>query len=216
MAELEELHKTISISKPDDVVEDFVEKYLDSGMRILDLGCGKGRHTLYCAQKGVEVHAVDISESGLEALGKEVEKAQLFEKVKVTKSDIKELPFPDNYFDAIITTNVIQHGYWKDIQKYFKEATRVLKHGGMFLILTIGKEFVEQFSGPNTKEVEKGTYVGLETVPDGDVPHHAMTEDEIMKLLKDYDIIKLEEYERRSQWIKDCDVKGIEIVARKK
>ncbi|MEN2984151.1 MAG: methyltransferase domain-containing protein [Dictyoglomaceae bacterium] len=36
--------------------------------RLLDLGCGKGRHALFFAKEGFEVYALDISESGINIL----------------------------------------------------------------------------------------------------------------------------------------------------
>jgi cyclopropane fatty-acyl-phospholipid synthase-like methyltransferase len=183
-------------------------------MRILDLGCGKGRHSIYCAQKGFEVHSVDVEDSALDFLKKEIEKDQLFELVKVTKSDIREMPFPDGYFDAIITVNVINHGYWKDVKQYFAEATRVLKSGGMLQVIGLPEEFQEDMKGPKTKEVERGTYIGLNTI-DSEVPHHMLSREEIDELLKDYEIIKVENFREHSKWL-NREVSHMEIIARKK
>jgi len=213
MVDWEELHKTITVERPHEKAVEFVVKYVKPGMRVLDLGCGKGRHALYCARKRIETHAVDISDSALESLRKECEGGQLFEYLKVVKTDIKELPFPDGYFDAIICVNVINHGYWRDVKQYFKEATRVLKKGGFLFVIGVPIEFYKEVKGPNTKEVEKGTFVGLNVI-DGDIPHHLLTKDDIKELLKNYIIIKAENGLEYSEWIRR-EVTHVEIIASK-
>lgn len=214
MAEWDELHKTITIEKPHEKVVEFVTRYVRPGMRLLDLGCGKGRHSIYCAKKGIETHAVDISDNALDFLRKESEKDQLFEHLKITKADIRELPFPNEYFNAIICVNVINHGYWKDLKQYFKEATRVLKPNGFFFIIGTPIEFLNDVKGPKTTEVEKGTFLGLNVI-DGDVPHHLLTKEEIKELLRNYIIVKAENGLEYSEWIKR-EVTHVEIIASKK
>jgi cyclopropane fatty-acyl-phospholipid synthase-like methyltransferase len=213
MAQWEDLHKSITVSEPHEKVVEWA-KELKPSMRILDMGCGKGRHSIYLAKKGCEVHALDIAESGLKDLRKSVEGDQLFERVKVVKADMREMPFPEEYFDAIITVNVINHGYWKDLQAFFNEATRVLKSKGRFYIIGLPVDFIEESKTPETKEVEPRTFLGLDT-PDGDYPHHALNDKEIDELLKDYDILKKEVFKEYSKWV-NREVTHIEIIAEKK
>jgi len=213
MAAWKELHETMTVAEPHPRVVDFVGRFLKAGSRVLDLGCGKGRHALYCAQRGMKVWAVDIESNCLEVLRKETEKAGLADSIDVAQADIKELPYPNDFFDAVITVNVINHGYWRDVQGFFKEITRVLKSGGVLFAVVVPKEFLGNVMGPQTKEVEEGTFIGLDVI-DGDVPHHLLTKDEVRKLLKDYETLKLENFEEFSDWIKR-DVTHMEIIARK-
>ncbi len=214
MATWNELHKTFKIDEPHEAFVQFAKEYLKPGMRVLDLGCGRGRHTLYCARRGIEVHAVDIAESGLDSLREACGKERLSGLVKVSKADIKALPFPDAYFDAIISVNVLNHGYRRDIEAYFREATRVLKKRGVFFMIVVPPEFIEEARTAGTVEVEKGTFLGID-MPDGDVPHHAISEHEAEELLAGYDILKMEKSKERSRW-KDCIVTRTQIIARKR
>ncbi len=214
MPEWEELHKTLWAREPDKRLKEFAKDYLKPGMRVLDLGCGKGRHTLYCAQMGVEVHGVDVSETALNALRDKAEKGQLFELVKVAKADMGELPYPDSYFDAVITVNAVNHGHWKDVKRFFSEATRVLKSGGMLFVLCAPLEFLEDTRTPETKELERGTFIDIDTM-DGDVPHHLFTKEEMRELLEGYDIIELDNFRRFSDFLKK-EVNRMEVTARKR
>jgi len=214
MPEWEELHKSMTVEEPHERFVVFAEKYLRPGMRILDHGCGKGRHSLYCARKGMEVHGVDASETAIKSLRERVEKGQLFELVKVTKSDICELPYPDAYFDGLVSVNVVNHGYLVDVKKFFLEMSRVLKPGGFLFILCAPIEFIDDIRLPETREVEKGTFLDTNLM-DGDILHHLFTKDEMKELLKDYDVIKLENFRKISEFMKR-DVTRMEVIGRKR
>lgn len=215
MASWNELHKKIRVDEPHPQFLEFAEAYLSPGMRVLDLGCGRGRHAIYLSKQGIEVHAVDSAESGLCDLRKASDCDQLFELLKITQTDISELPFPDDYFDAGVSVNVLQHGYMKDIKRYFTELSRVLRSGAPILIITNGREFIESFIGDETKEPEKNTFLHLKDIPDSDIPHHAFTEDELAHLLSDFEIVRLEPLTEKSQWM-DRIVTHILVIAKKK
>lgn len=61
--------KSYSLEEPDQIVMDFVAflKRKNKIGRVLDIGCGAGRHLIYMAKQGFEVHGIDISETGLDA-----------------------------------------------------------------------------------------------------------------------------------------------------
>ncbi len=213
MATWDELHKTAKVREVYEGVAEFAKAYLKPGMRVLDLGCGTGRHSLYCARLGIETHAVDISDAGLSKLVEESKKGQLFERLKITKSDIREMPFPNAYFDAIICVNVINHGYKKDVEAYFKEAGRVLKPEGLFFLLVAPPEFIDAVRTEKTVEAEEGTFINID-MPDGEVPHHLLSDKELKALLEGYDILKIKKSKGLSQW-KDLEITREEIIARK-
>lgn len=214
MADWHKLHKTVEVQEPHERLVAFASEYLKPGMRVLDLGCGKGRHAIYCAQRGIETHAVDLSDIALEVLSKEAGKNQLFELLKIVKADIKELPFPDSYFDALITINVINHGYKREVERFFSEAVRVIRRGGLFYGIVTPKEFIEDNRRADTREVEDSTYVNMDVI-DHDVPHHLLAPDEVKVFLAGFDIIRLENFREFSPWLKK-EVTHMEIIARKR
>lgn len=70
---------------------------LEPGMRVLDVGCGPGRHAHALGRRGIEVHGVDISERFVELAGEDAPEGVTFARL-----DARSLPF-DREFDAAIS-----------------------------------------------------------------------------------------------------------------
>ncbi len=76
--------------------QDFEKETLKHAQgRVLDIGAGAGRHTLYLQKKGFEVHAIDISPGAIEVMKQRGVK-------NVHLMDFRKLDFPENYFDSIL------------------------------------------------------------------------------------------------------------------
>ena len=70
---------------------------LEPGMRVLDVGCGPGRHAHALGRRGIEVHGVDISERFVELARRDAPAGVTFERL-----DARALPF-DAEFDAALS-----------------------------------------------------------------------------------------------------------------
>ncbi|MDD2560017.1 MAG: class I SAM-dependent methyltransferase [Bacteroidales bacterium] len=80
---------------------DFIEKEINFNktLKIIDIGCGTGRHSIELAKRGYSMTGIDLSES---QLGKAREKAkQNGVKIDFLKHDARNLPF-DKQFDVAI------------------------------------------------------------------------------------------------------------------
>ena len=76
--------------------------------RILDLGCGTGRHVIALAKRGFEVYGIDIAKNALNLARERLKEKNLKAKLKI--GDIyKKLPFKNNFFDGLISTKTIHH-----------------------------------------------------------------------------------------------------------
>ncbi|MDI6806366.1 MAG: class I SAM-dependent methyltransferase [Candidatus Aenigmarchaeota archaeon] len=101
--------------------------------KILDLGCGTGRHLRYLTKHGFDVYGIDISSYGIKTAKKFLEKENLKSHLKV--GDIyKKLPYGDNFFDAIVSIKTMHHGKIENIRRLIKEIERILKSNGLIFI----------------------------------------------------------------------------------
>ncbi len=100
----------------------------------LDAGTGNGRHLPLLAEKYSKVYGVDSSKKLVEAAKKRVQKA------KITRGDIRELNYVDNFFDDIYSTAVLHHLNQREAAQALQEIHRVLKPGGLLLASVWNKE----------------------------------------------------------------------------
>lgn len=115
----------------------FEEILKNKPKKILDAGCGRGfySHALSFLPFIKEISAVDINADYLKIAKKNTKD----KKVKFYKSSIYSLPFPNNYFDCIICSEVLEH--LSDEKKALKELKRVLNKNGIILITVPNEKF---------------------------------------------------------------------------
>jgi SAM-dependent methyltransferase len=129
-----------------EIVEIFKKKNVK---KVLDLGCGSGRHVVYLAKKKFEVYGIDIAEAGIKIAKSWLKEENL--KANLKKGNIYEkLPYSSNFFDAVISTGVICHNNILGIRKTIRELERVLKIGG-FLFLNVRRN--RKYTRVNSKKV---------------------------------------------------------------
>lgn len=98
--------------------------------KILEVGSGSGRDSVYMAKLGADCYLVDYVEDPLKIAKKIAEK----ENVKITtiKSDARSLPFKNGYFDLVYSQGLIEH--FTEPEVLIKEQIKVLKRGGYLLV----------------------------------------------------------------------------------
>ena len=103
--------------------------------KVLEIGCGNGRDSLYFTKKGLEVVGIDISAKAIALAKKNKEKVLknkiLLKSLHFKKADAEKLPFPDEYFGGIYSIAVLHS---TNLRKSIREIFRVLKKGGIAII----------------------------------------------------------------------------------
>ncbi|HVG07765.1 MAG TPA: class I SAM-dependent methyltransferase [Thermoanaerobaculia bacterium] len=127
------------------LLDQLLKGRLTPDMSILDAGCGGGRNLVYFLREGYPVFAVDENPRAVaqvRALATQLAPELPPESFKV--SDLSEIPFPDERFDAVICSAVLH--FARDEAQFGRmlgEMWRVLRPGGLFfarLASTIGIE----------------------------------------------------------------------------
>ncbi|QDT68447.1 Ubiquinone biosynthesis O-methyltransferase [Planctomycetes bacterium MalM25] len=137
-----------------------------AGLRVLDLGCGTGRHALRMAAEGAAVTAVDFSEAMLD----EAKRKPNAERVRFVTHDLREsLPF-DSEFDLVVCGLVLEHV--KDLSAFYQEVFRVVGRSGRVVVsfmhsAMFARGSQARFTDPQTDElieVESAPYTVSEAV----------------------------------------------------
>jgi ubiquinone/menaquinone biosynthesis C-methylase UbiE len=112
---------------------------LQQGDKVLDLGCGFGRHAFEAARRGASVVALDAGRDEVNGVAAMflamVEAGELAEgsiHANVVQGDALHLPFPDGAFDRVICSEVLEH--IADDLSAMRELARVLRPGGTMAI----------------------------------------------------------------------------------
>ena len=113
---------------------------LQPGDRVLDLGCGAGRHAFESFRRGAHVVAFDYDDAELKdvkamfgAIGEaEADTLPPTSWGGCTNGDARMLPFPDACFDKVIAAEVLEHIV--DDEVAMAELARVLKPGGVMAV----------------------------------------------------------------------------------
>lgn len=138
---------------------DFIEKEMkyDISKRILDIGCGTGRHSIELTKRGYKVTGVDLSESQLKRAKEKA--AALNLNIDFIQRDARKLPF-EKEFDAAIMLCEGGFPLMETDELNFdilKSAAKALKSGGKFIFTTLNGLFplvrsVEKFCATTTAE----------------------------------------------------------------
>lgn len=132
MGEICRFHKI-----PDPVVVDFCRTHLKPGQRVLDLGCGSGRNSLYLSEAGFDTACVDISESALKLAEKLLDEQGL--KATFVQGSFDRIPCPERHFDAVVCIAALDHVTLETGRKAMNEIRRV-KHQNAPVLLIFDAE----------------------------------------------------------------------------
>lgn len=125
-------------------------------LKIVDIGCGKGRNALYLAKLGFKVYGLDYINLALQQTRKLAVQNNVSHLMKLFRAEIdKHWSFPSNFFNlAVDCFSSIDIETYKGRLIYKKEMYRTLKPGGYALVTVVSaddqieKEMIKKYPGP--------------------------------------------------------------------
>lgn len=117
---------------------DFDRFPVGPGDRVLDMGCGGGRHAFALYRRGADVVALDRSAADLReveamfAAMRAAGEVPAAARARTVRGDAYALPFPDASFDRVVAAEVLEH--LPDDERAMAELTRVLRPGGSIAV----------------------------------------------------------------------------------
>jgi len=156
--------------------------------KIVELGAGLGRDSIYFGKNSINVTALDYSENGIKVINEKIKKENLTSSISTLKFDIREdLPFESNSVDACYSHMLYCMALTqKDLDKLNSEIHRILKPGGIN-IYTVRHT--------NDGDFQNGIHIGEDLYENDGFIVHYFSEDKVNSLSNGFKNISLEKFE---------------------
>jgi len=163
------------VFSPSDEVVRFVSRYLRRRVglrevidvypgakkaRVIDVGCGIGRNLIYGTEMGLEMYGSDLSGTAIQT-AQEWLSEKVEEKIvnkRVTSSDIRQLQWPDHFFQHAISDSVLDSMPFEIAQEGVGEIARLVQKDGFFYCNLISGDETGRDSNFNGEEPVKGVH----------------------------------------------------------
>lgn len=127
------------------------------GGRMLDIGCGEGRHAIAAAKMGFKAVGIDFEELALER-ARRFARAVGAARVEFRKADALKMPFKEGEFDVVMDYGCLHHQRKTDWGRYKASLLRVLKERGYYVLSVFSPRF-RMFRGSRRRwHVAHGAY----------------------------------------------------------
>jgi ubiquinone/menaquinone biosynthesis C-methylase UbiE len=142
------------------------------------------------AQRGFEVVASDTSARALLATKQKLQRAGLAS--QVVDADMTLIPFPDEHFDAVLATSVLEHNVRSGVEKAIAEIFRTLRPEGKVLASFCPRNRWISRDDPELEMIEDNT---LKSYGPEEMLHHLVDEKELRELFAEFTILSIDRQE---------------------
>jgi len=176
-------------TEPSDPAQKAAELFKKEGkVKILELGGGQGRDTIFFAQNGFQVTVLDYCESGIETITQKSKDLGVSKSITAACHDVrKPLPFEDETFDACYSHMLYCMALtMAELEILSDEIRRVLRPNGLNI-----------YTVRNTKDphFRTGIHQGEEIYEIGGFVLHFFSKKKVEHLAKGFEIVNIDEFE---------------------
>lgn len=156
--------------------------------RVLELGGGQGRDSLFFAGSGFEVHVLDYAQAGVDAIREKAAQAGLSGRLTAGQHDVRQpLPVADGSFDACYSHMLFCMAFsTAELQALAQEVLRALKPGGLCV-----------FTVRNTGDADfqRGTHRGEALFENQGFIVHFFDRAKVELVTRGFELLGIEEFE---------------------
>lgn len=148
-------------------LHDFFKKH--KIRRVVDLGCGDGRHLVFFARRGYNVTGIDYAPTALTRARVWLTRENLY--ADLFCADMRAISCKDSAFDAVICIAVINHSRIQGIRTAIQEIHRLMRPGAWLFIVMATEELMPTPDDERYMMIEHRTYMPKYGHEKG-VPHY--------------------------------------------
>ncbi|MBE2194944.1 MAG: class I SAM-dependent methyltransferase [Anaerolinea sp.] len=122
---------------------------VEKGMKVLDVGCGRGEILRHCARLGADAYGIDYAPVAVNLTREVIDNTTSASgQTGVGQADAKKLPFPTGVFDRALLFDVVEHLHPWELHEALLEIRRVLKPEGKLIIHTAPNVWYDRYAYP--------------------------------------------------------------------
>ncbi len=180
-------HNAVFGEKPEKILVDFY-KQIDNSDPILDIGAGQGRHSLFLAQNGYAVEALEPSKIGIEQIQNIAEKNSF--PIFLSQCDLSDFEPRVDYYSAVLIFGLLQILTRDEIDSLIKSLYDWTAEESLIFITSFStEEPTFESHKKNDKEVGKNSFVDSKGML-----RTYLEPNEILEMFPNYKVLHHKEY----------------------
>jgi ubiquinone/menaquinone biosynthesis C-methylase UbiE len=126
------------------------------GMRVLDVGCGRGELLRHVHRLGARSYGIDYATVAVEMARAVVDReADGGAEIGVYRANAQQLPFLEESFDRVLMLDIVEHLYPGELERALGDAVRVLRPGGRIVLHTAPNVWYDRYAYPLVRLVRR-------------------------------------------------------------
>jgi glycosyltransferase involved in cell wall biosynthesis/ubiquinone/menaquinone biosynthesis C-methylase UbiE len=124
---------------------------LEPGMKIVDIGCGRGEIVYHCARIGCKIWGMDYSSQAVRIAADvltDILSGEERQRYLIQQANARSLPFESEAIDIVFMLDIVEHLYPAELGEALQEVYRILKPGGLLVVHTIPNLWYYRYGYP--------------------------------------------------------------------